>query len=684
MTPPQRQPLAASLCLAFATGAFLSSAHAQTASETPLPPTLPAVVVTATKQNLPAFETPASVSVVDGHALESGGMQYLDDVAQQLPNVYFSDFSGGPGTIVIRGMGHGDEESDVASVGVQIDGVSLPLTSLAGNLFDLDHVEVLRGPQSLLHGQGYIGGLVALRSRDPGFTFGGSAQIDAGSYGHRRAGMGVDLPLSDRTAVRLTLGRDQGDGYIDNRNLGRSDTAGWGSNFARLKLLHRDEAGGELRLGLHHLDRKGDNDLFLRSDHVDDRESVEGEAGTNDIDYTVLSAEYTRPLDANTRVTMAAGSSRTRWSYWLPSSVFGATNGYDMDLKSHHAEARLQRTATASSPWDWMAGFYLARTGMDRPYLYDYAPYFRSVTQSQVDGTTVAAFGEAGWHFAPQWRLAAGLRLTRDRRELEWRSDQNGAVQSLQRDVNNTVWLPQLTLEYQPDERQFAWAKVSRGYKAAGFNIYATSPVAAGDPYEPEYVNYAELGYRIRGAENLWSVEATAFHAQLRDQQVVVQGLGGVTMTDNAGRSHSQGIELSGTLRPVRTLQLGGQIGYVRAVYDEYTRGTTDYAGQQFSATPRSTIGATMTWRPTADWEMGVAVRHIGRVYLQTNRQDDGPYTLADAHLSLYAKGWTATVYGKNLGDAKYLTRAISDGAGGVLAVRGAPRTFGVSLAYDF
>lgn len=683
MTLPQRRPLAASLSLAFATGAFLPSANAQIASDSPAP-TLPPVVVTATKQNRPAFETPASVNVVEGHALESAGKQYLDDVAQQLPNVYFSDFSGGPGTIVIRGMGHGDEESDVASVGVQIDGVSLPLTSLAGNLFDLDRVEVLRGPQSLLHGQGYIGGLVALRSRDPGFTFGGTAQIDAGSYGHRRLGVGLDLPLSDRTAVRLTVGRDQGDGYIDNRSLGRNDTAGWGSNFARLKLLHRDEAGGELRLGLHHLNRNGGNDLFLRAGHVNARDSVESEAGTNDIDYTVLSAEYTRPLDANTRLTVAAGSSHTQWSYWLPGSVFGATNGYDMDLKSQHAEARIQRTATASSPWDWMAGFYVARTDMNRPYLYDYVPYFRSATHSQVDGTTVAAFGETGWYFAPQWRLAAGLRLTHDRRELDWSSNQNGAVQSLRRDVNNTVWLPQLTLEYRPGERQFAWAKLSRGYKAAGFNVYATSPVAAGNAYAPEYMNYAEIGYRVRGAENLWSAEATAFHAKLRDQQVVVQGLGGVTMTDNAGRSHSQGVELSGTLRPVRTLQLGGQIGYVKAVYDEYTRGTTDYAGQQFPATPRSTVGATMNWRPTVDWEVGVAARHISRVFLQTSRQADDPYTLVDAHLSWFGKGWTATVYGKNLGDAKYLTRAINDGAGGVLSVRGAPRTVGMSLAYDF
>ena len=111
---------------------------------------------------------------------------------------------------------------------------------------------------------------------------------------------------------------------------------------------------------------------------------------------------------------------------------------------------------------------------------------------------------------------------------------------------------------------------------------------------------------------------------------------------------------------------------------------TTDYAGQQFSATPRSSIGATLNWRPAQDWELGLSVRRIGKTYVQTNRQLDGAYTLVDAHLSWYGRGWTLGIYGKNLGDASYLTRAISDGAGGVLSVAGAPRTFGVRVAYDF
>jgi len=688
LPPPRRPPLARTpLSLTVSSlllGCLSTASWAQPVQSVDDPIVLSPVTVTATKQGTTDFDTPASVSVIDGSSIERENLQHLNDVAQQLPNVYLADFVGGPATIVIRGMGYGDEESDVASIGVQIDGVPLPLTSIAGNLFDLEQIEVLRGPQSLLHGQGNIGGLVAMRSRDPGFVFGGAAQADVGTHARHRLAVGLDVPLAEQTAIRIAAGRDESEGHIKNVTLGRKDTSGWGSNFARLKLLHHDASGGELRLGLHHLNRNGRNDFFLRKDNIRNRQSVEGDTGTHDITYSLFSGEYTRPLDERTRLTVATGASRSEWSYWTPTTLFGAINGYDMTIKSYHAETRVQRQASAASPFDWMAGVHLARKDMDRPYLYDFVPFFRSQTSSQVDGKTLAAFGEAGWHFAPRWRVAGGLRLTHDNRKLAWRSDQNGFIDSLNHKVSNNVWLPQLSLEYRPDAQQFAWLRVSRGYKEAGFNVYATQAVAAGDPYRPEYANQIELGYRVKDASDRWQLGAVAFYTRLRDQQVIVEGLGGATMTDNAGRSHTQGFELDAALRPVRSVQLRGHLGYVKAVYDRYVRGTTDYSGQQFAATPRISSGASLNWQPAEHWELGVSVRHFGKVYLQTNRQRDDAYTLVDAHLSWDYKNWTIGLYGKNLTDTKYLTRSLNDGMGGSVVVAGAPRTVGLRVAYEF
>ncbi|KAA8996655.1 TonB-dependent receptor plug domain-containing protein [Affinibrenneria salicis] len=646
------------------------------------------IVVTANEpQETATFSTPAAISTVKGKTLEREGIQHLSDVAQRLPNVYLSDFLNGPGTIIIRGQGHHDEEADVASVKAQIDGVPLPLTSMVGGLYDLEQIEVQRGPENLLYGENSTGGMLVMRSRDPEFRFGGSVQTEYGSGNRRRLMTSLNVPLStlndvyDSTALRITAGRELANGYIDNTRLGRDDTAGWRSSFARLKLLHYDTEGGEWRFALHHMDRKGGSDLFSSQALARRHETTESDSGINNIKYTLFSGEYLRPLDENTAIKASLGASAIEWNYWTPVSLFGATNGYDMKTKGYNADTRIERTASDDSPFDWMAGLHVAITDLDRPYLYDYTPYFRSATTSQVDGLTTAAFGEAGWHFAPDWRLAAGLRMSRDSRKLEWSSDQNGYVQSLNKKVIDNVWLPQITLEYRPDEQQFTWLKLARGYKPSGFNVYATSASTAEAAYKPEYANYAELGYRVKDAQNLWGFGAVAFYSRIRNQQVVLEGLGGAHMTANAGRSHAQGAELETSFRPFSQLELRGSVGYVKTVYDEYTSGGTNYAGMQFMAAPKVTYSLGARWMPTENWESGISVSHISSVYLPTSYLKDDGYTLVDANVSWRHKDWTIGVFGKNLTDTKYLTRSISSGD---LVVAGPPRTFGLQLAYDF
>lgn len=321
----------------------------------------------------------------------------------------------------------------------------------------------------------------------------------------------------------------------------------------------------------------------------------------------------------------------------------------------------------------------------------------RSSTMADVTGSTGAIFGELGWRFAPQWRLAGVLRLEHDRRRMDWSSDQSGYFDSDGDGVpdmpytsadrvegsktRDTVLLPRVTLEWQPTQQQFAWATLARGYKASGFNLYAYDPVSAATPYAPEYGNHLELGWRLRGDGSRWEVGATVFRTQLRDQQVVVIGAGGASLVSNAGRSHSQGVELNASIRPARNLELSAFGGWVEAQYDAYTKGGVDYAGRQFPNTPRSSFGVAIHWKPAAGWETGLAVKRIGRSALYPDSTVSNPaYTLVDAHLSYRTGRWTVGLYGRNLGNARYLVRALDAGT----VVAAAPRTVGVRASVDF
>ena len=267
------------------------------------------------------------------------------------------------------------------------------------------------------------------------------------------------------------------------------------------------------------------------------------------------------------------------------------------------------------------------------------ADVFSSVTSARIKGSTAAIFGELGWRFNPQWRVAGALRVERDERRMDWRSTQSAgsysAVETLRSKTHDTVLLPRLTLEYRPDAQQFAWATLARGYKASGFNQYATDSASAAQAYQPEYGNYAELGYRLQGVDETWNVSAVGFYTKLRDQQVVTIGSGGQSLTTNAGRSHNLGMELSGTWRPVRSVDLTAFVGLVKAVYDDYSTGGVDYSGQQFPNTPRQSYGVTAAWRFAPGWEAGLAVRHQGssNLYPTTTVKNDA-YTLLDAQLS--------------------------------------------------
>lgn len=694
MLSTSMRPLTAHLCLALAGGAFTCSARAQQDPDGTA--VLDSVVVRSTKQERTLLQTAASIGLVDGQAVERQGLQSLADVAQQLPNVYFTDFTGSTPTLSLRGLGFSDDESDSLSTSVLIDGVPVYGNAL-GTLFDLDRIEVLRGPQSTLYGQNSMGGLVSLRTRDPGLQWGGSAQFDYGSGNRRRASAAFDMPLGERTGLRLSLGSEDADGHVDNRALGRSDTAGWSSRFARLKLLHTDGAGGEWRLGLHHARREGGNDFFVSPAQAHAHESAASDAGRSDTDYTLLTGEYQRALRGGQRLAITLGATEAHWNYWMPLSQYGGPSGFDSRTRQFSAEARLSSASAPVGGLDWMAGAYASRMDKSAPYLFEVPGYMRSETTARVRGATAAVFGELGWRLAERWRLAGALRLEQDRRRMDWASDQSGYFDSDGDGVPDTPytsadridglrvrdseWLPRLTLEWTPAAEQFAWLTLARGYKASGFNLYAYTPSSAATPYAPEYGNHVEAGWRMRGAGNRWDLGATVFHTRLRDQQVVVIGAGGASLVSNAGRSHSEGVELNAALRPTAGLELRGCAGWVRAQYDDYVKGGEDFAGRQFPNTPRHSFGLALNWKPADGWETGVSVRRVGSSALYPDSTvTNAAYTLVDAHVSFRAGRWTLGLYGKNLGDAKYLVRALDART----VVAGAPRTLGVRASVDF
>ncbi len=696
---PYRRPINGRLLFALAVGglytlpvwqtqAFAQQAAAD-AQQSSVLPSIYATSAADDEQNL--FTTPASTTVVNAKTLQDQHLDTLGEIAHRQPNMHLTSYTHANPIITIRGLGIHADEADSTNIPVVLDGV--PVSSLSvGQLFDLDQVEVLRGPQ-ILEGPNGLGGLIRLRSRDPGETSGGNVALEYGSHNRRRATVSGDLRLSGSTGLRIALGAEKSDGETKNTTLDRDDTAGWNSNQAKLKLLHKDDAGGEWRLGLYHMNSRGGNDYFAPKDLSREHESNATDEGTDNTKYTLVSGSYQRLFASGTRLSVSLGASRSEWDYWLPESMFNARNGFNMVTRELSADARLSGKKEAI---DWTVGLFAQQTRRDAPYLYDVAPYYTSDTNAERKGTTTALFGQVGWTFAPGWRVAAGLRIQHDRQRMDWRSDQSGYIDSdgdgmpdmpfsttetiENASVNKTAWLPSLTLEYRPNDRHFAWVRLTRGYEAPGFNTFATMSEQAGQPYLPTLANYIEVGYRLRGQDDRWELGATAFSTVMHDQQVV-GSVNGQNMTSNAARAHSRGVEITGRWRPMQTLELNAFAGFVNAKWDDFVRDGEDYAGRSFSMTPKQSYGVGLSWQPHPQWDLGVNVVRHGRTTLAPNSEiANKPYTLVDAHVTYTNGRFSIGVYGQNLGNAHYATRALSQD----LLVAGASRNIGVRMSMNF
>ena len=225
--------------------ASLSPALAFTQEIQPIP-VLEEIVVTAGFRESDLMSTPVSVTVIDESIIEARAAQHLEAVLNTAANVSYS--SGGSRARFVQVRGVGDLEQFVdpkhfPSVGITVDDISLGGTANAAMLFDVEQVEILRGPQGTRFGGSALAGMVNIRSNRPTETFESFIELGAGNYGRWNAGGVVSGPLSETTAGRLAVQQSKSDGYIDNVFLGRDNTNGLDETSIRAS-LHFDPSDG--------------------------------------------------------------------------------------------------------------------------------------------------------------------------------------------------------------------------------------------------------------------------------------------------------------------------------------------------------------------------------------------------------------------------------------------------------
>ena len=643
---------------------------------------------------------PTSVTVLDEDLIQAQNASHLEEVLLASANINVSSGASRARFFQIRGVGERGQfiEPLNPSVGVLVDGVDFSGIGGVATLFDVEQVEVFRGPQGTLYGANALAGLISVRSRSPEFEPSGNIRLEAGDYGTWSVAGAYGGPISDRVAFRTSVARYTSDGYMDNSFLGEQDTNNLDELTWRGKLRMdlTETTRVDLGLGVVSLDNgydafSLDNDRQTRSDQpgADSQESLFSSVRLV-TEGTLFDAEF----------SLAGANSDIQYGYdedWTYDGFhpwgYSSTDQYNRERDTLTAELRLVSSEAGrlfQGRTDWVAGLYSLRQGVD--FLREYT-YAASDFTSRFEIQRFAAYGRTETQVSERTRLTLGLRL--EGHESDY-SDSAGVVFS----PDDNLLGGRLALDYAVSEEVFAYASFSRGYKAGGFNTDGTLDEDLRE-FDAEYLVNYELGLKSRWPDTGLSARLSAFRMNREDVQIdssitLVRADGSSEFIDfigNAAEGVNQGIEAEVNWTPSERFGLDASLGLLKSEYENYINGNGENLG-----------GREQAHAPGYQYHLGASVGLIEGLSLDLTAEGRDAFFFSDSHdgkshaydLLHAALVWewrelTLRLWGRNLGNEDYFVRGYffgNDPRDGyeshVYTQLGEPRRYGLTVSTAF
>lgn len=673
------------------------------------------VVVTAQKREENVQSVPAGISVISAARADEYRLWNTKDLSAVVPNLY----SAGPGdnrnVSSIRGIATTSYEQAVATY---VDGVNqFGLDTYIAQLQDIERIEVLRGPQGTLYGRNAMGGVINIITKKPGNRTSAFIEESAGNFGQQRLSVGLRTPL---VAGKLYLGSSGlysslGGFYtnaFDNSAFDKQSTVS-GNHY--LKWLAADRFS--LTLNVKHVANRNRGTFPLASsiaDALQDPYVLNQNAKARLVDNVFnssLSLNYAGPAFNFSMQTAYQHNNRYYRepidADFSPIDGVSLVNDYGSDWNTVNVltnELRFSSPAASTSSLKWTAGTFAFRQdaptkvgthfGADAALVGAPFPFFTSINTNDGTSSGAAVFGQVSYALAPKLDLTAGLRYDFERKTQAVRGEfqPDGAAAMVTRSDTSArrnfhAVSPKVSLAYAFSEQRNIYASYSRGFRAGGISQLASDP--SQPPlfsYEPEYSNNYEIGLKNTFAGDRVRLNLSGFYTTVRNAQVPTLVLpDAVTLTRNAGKLSSKGLEAELSAAVLNGLDLNYAFGYTDATYSTLivpaNGAPVNLAGTRQVFTPKTTsaLGAqyTVGISPAAKLLLHGDWRQIGTQFFDlANQQRQQGYGLLNARVGVATKRAELYLWGSNLSDKTYVDYAYDFGA----AHLGNPRTYGLTL----
>ncbi|TVL19997.1 TonB-dependent receptor [Shewanella xiamenensis] len=711
--------------LALAVSAALSaSAWAQTdAIDKPDPNNdMEIMVVTADFRSASLEKMPSSITVIDAQQIQDESAQHFEDVMNSIANFNWSGGSSRPKYFQIRGVGEQEQYQGApnSSVGYIVDDIDLSGIGMVSSMYDLQQVEVLRGPQGTRYGANALAGLIYLKSNDPTDVFEHGAEVSLGNDDLQTFSGFSSGPLSDsgKLLYRVALQQHQQNGYRDNIYLNKEDTNGRDEFTGRAKL--RWYATDDLQLDLTLLHADFDNGYDVWSLTNDPTNTLSDQPGVDSQRTTGAGFKATYSGAEQFELTSLTSFANTDhhysydgdWAnpeYWASKQCEEGGNvspcQYDYfwdktgQRKTLSQEFRLSSTDQGrifAGSTDWLIGVYAMNLKEDNQLYSEYNTWPDEVLDSEYEATNYAVFGQLDTDLGADYALSVGLRV--ERRNSHYSDTNNDNF-----DPSETMWGGHIALSKVLNESHNVYARVARGYKAGGFNM--TLPVELNDKkeFDTETLYNYEIGLKSHWFEGLIDTNLALFYMDRQDQQVAASQQDPnkpqrfILYTENAGSSNNYGAELDATWYATDNLQFYSSLGWLQTAYGNYQYqdkyGTdVDLTGRDLAHSPHLTYSLGGTYRANSGWFANLNMSGKSEFYYSdSNDSRSEPYTVVNARLGYEASAWSAYLWGRNLFDEEYGVRGFyfgnepDNGWAEKQYIRyGDPRQIGVTLNVKF
>jgi outer membrane receptor protein involved in Fe transport len=670
------------------------------------------ITVTADFRARPPTEMPASITVLEREAVERLAVQHFEELVFFVPNLNWSGDGHRARYFQIRGVGELEqyEGAPNPSVGFLIDDIDFSGIGTIATLFDIEQIDVLRGPQGSRYGAHALAGLIYVQSTEPSDEWSGRVQFGGGQDNALSGGVALGGPLTDDGALRFRLSghHHESDGFRDNPYLGRSDTNGRQESSARAKIAWDTSNDWQLKLTTMWSDIDDGYDAFAIDNSLTTLSDKPGQDAQKSVGAAFKAVWSGSDLYEFTSITSAADSDivysfDADWGNpeaWAPFTYdFISIN--DRKRRTLSQEFRLASGTDGRLFGDsinWLVGLYFLKLDDEIAALNqgEYADPVSGFADSledrfagSFDASNAALFGQLDVDVGEASAIGLGLRVENRRTDY---ADSAG----LELDPGETMIGGELSYRHTFDEGLAAYVSVSRGYKAGGFNL-----------------GFVPDDRREFGEESMWNIEGgvktlwlddtlffngAVFYSRRNDQQVRTSvqltpndPASFVFFTDNAAKGRIGGVEAELRWLPAEAWELYANVGLLDAEFEDFADPAGSSRSRDQAHAPNYTVAVGGAYTRGDGLFARLDLTASDEFYFDVSHdQKSESYALANARIGYETERWTAQLWMRNAFDENYAVRGFffenepPDFPTRLYVRRGDPRQLGFTVDMRF